>query len=78
MENPESLIPPRSLVEKWKADAYRDHGCAFQAYDAVLEAAAKWGYQQALKEVRNIIATIDTKDEETHQTPGATSGGVGQ
>ena len=63
MDHFESLIPPRSLVEKWKANAYRDHGCAFQAYDAVLEAAAKWGYQQALTEVRNIITTIDSTDD---------------
>lgn len=78
MEHPESLMPPRSLVEKWKSDAYRDHGCAFSAYDAVLEAAAKWGYHQALKEVHIILDRIDSKDEETHQTSGDASGSAGQ
>lgn len=58
MERSESLMPPRSLVEKWKADAYREHGCAFSAYDSVIEEAAKWGHRQAIEQIWSYLESL--------------------
>lgn len=51
-------MPPRDLVEKWKEQAYREHGCAFTAYDFVLESAAKWGYRQAIQQVWSHLESL--------------------
>ena len=69
MEHPESLIPPKALVDKWQRDAYRDHGCDTEAYASVLRNAVKWGYAQAMKEVLEMLQTFDDLDEaQTNQT----------
>lgn len=51
MDHPESLTPPKDLLDKWQQDAYRDYGCADAAYASVIENAAKWGYSQAMKQM---------------------------
>lgn len=76
MESPESLMPPRSLVEKWKSDAYREHGCAFSAYDSVIEEAAKWGYSKAMKQMYQKLQNL--LDDQVHQTPTNVGGSVGK
>jgi hypothetical protein len=55
VNRPESLMPPEILVEKWKQNAYRERGCAFDAYDMVIEEAAKWGYLQGLLAVQKTL-----------------------
>ncbi len=58
MDNQDSLMPPKDLVEKWKQKAYREHGCSFTAYDFVLESAAKWGYRQAIQQVWSHLESL--------------------
>lgn len=51
----ELLSPPQKLVDQWKADAFREYGCAYNAYDMVLNNAAAWGYNKALEEIATIV-----------------------
>jgi hypothetical protein len=61
MTNEHPIIPPKELVQEWRAAAsnvpatYSREGVRFDYIDYIAARATQWGYQQAVEELEAFL-----------------------